>query len=58
MNEDSSVKGPATEKYDQTTAIGILVNAVHVAQSRGAWKLDEAEVLMKAVRAFLKPANE
>ncbi len=49
-----SIKAPENEKLDQQTALNILVNAVHVGQSRGAWKLEEAEVLLKAIRVFMK----
>lgn len=46
------------EKLDQNTALSILVNAVHVGQSRGAWKLEETEVLLRAIRAFVRPSTE
>ena len=46
------------EKLDQNTALSILVNAVHVGQSRGAWKLEETEILLRAIRAFVKPKQE
>ena len=46
------------EKLDQNTALSILVNAVHVGQSRGAWKLEETEVLLRAIRAFVRPKTE
>ena len=45
------------EKIDQNTALSILVNAVHVGQSRGAWKLEETEVLLRAIRAFVRPSS-
>ena len=46
------------EQLDQNTALSILVNAVHVGQSRGAWKLEETEVLLRAIRAFVRPKTE
>lgn len=42
------------EEIDQNTAVKILVNAIYVGQSRGAWKLEECETLLKAIRAFTK----
>jgi len=42
------------EVIDQNTALNILVDAIRVGQSRGAWKLEETEVLLKAIRAFTK----
>jgi len=48
------IKSPESEKFDQQTALNILVNAIHVGQSRGAWKLEEAEILLKAIRVFIK----
>jgi len=42
------------EPLDQNAALNILVSAIHVGQSRGAWKLEESEVLLKAIRAFTK----
>ena len=46
------------ETLDQNTALNILVNAVHVGQSRGAWKLEETELLLKAIRSFVKKDKE
>lgn len=46
------------ESLDQNTALNILVNAVHVGQSRGAWKLEETELLLKAIRSFVKKDKE
>lgn len=42
------------ENLDQNTALNILVNAVHVGQNRGAWKLEETPILLKAIHAFVK----
>ena len=53
-SQTSSFGAPEAETFDQNTALNILVNAVHVGQSRGAWKLDETPVLLKAIRAFVK----
>jgi len=52
--QPSTFGAPEQENFDQNTALNILVNAVHIGQSRGAWKLDETPVLLKAIRAFVK----
>lgn len=41
------------EKMDQQSALKLLVNAVHIGQTRGVWKLDEAVLLNKAIAAFV-----
>ena len=45
---------PSEEIFDQNTALNVLVNAVHVGQNRGAWKLEETPILLKAIQAFMK----
>jgi len=53
--EASSFGAPTTdEKFDQNTALNVLVNAVHVGQNRGAWRLEETPILLKAINAFMK----
>ena len=61
MNDQSNEKNltiPEVEntngQLDQKTALNILVNAIYVGQTRGAWKLEESEILSKAVKAFVK----
>ena len=41
----------------QQQAIGLLVQGVQIAQQRGAYNLEEAELIAIAIRAF-KPAEE
>lgn len=45
---------PESDNFDQTAALNVLVNAVHVGQNRGAWKLEEVPILLKAINAFVK----
>jgi hypothetical protein len=55
MQETTGFGVPLTEEnLDQNTALNILVNAVHVGQNRGAWKLEETPILLKAIQAFMK----
>ena len=46
------------ENLTQQQAIGLLVQGVQIAQSRGAYNLNEAELIAKAIRAFSSPASE
>jgi len=39
-------------------ALNILVQAVRIAQSKGAYTLEDAEVISKAVKIFAPPAPE
>jgi len=59
---DNQILGMSSQQIpdtlDQNTALNILVNAVHVGQSRGAWKLEETELLLKAIRSFVKKDKE
>ena len=43
-----------TETLEQKAALTVFVNAVQVAQSRGAWRLEESSILYKAIQAFTK----
>ena len=42
------------EPLEQKAALAVFVNAVQVAQSRGAWRLEESCMLYKAIQAFTK----
>ena len=43
---------------DQNQALNTLVQAVNLAQQRGAFNLKEAAVLANAVQVFTPPAEE
>lgn len=43
---------------DKNKALLILVNAARVAQSKGIFTLEEAELVSKAIRAFMVAAPE
>lgn len=45
------------ETLTQQQAIGLLVQGVQIAQQRGAYNLEEAELIAIAIRAF-KPQSE
>jgi hypothetical protein len=42
------------ESLEQKAALTVFVNAIQVAQSRGAWRLEESSMLYKAIQAFTK----
>lgn len=52
--EGTNFGAPDAEKFEQSAALNVLVNAIHVGQSRGAWKLEETPVLLKAINSFVK----
>jgi hypothetical protein len=43
------------EPLEQKAALNVFVNAVQIAQSRGAWRIEESSMLYKAIQAFTKP---
>lgn len=55
--EESSQDQPTNtpqEITSQSHALGIILNAIEVAQRRGAFNLDEAELLSRARKLFIK----
>lgn len=40
------------EAEDQNQALNVLVQAVRLAQKRGAYELEETELILKAVKVF------
>ena len=45
------------DKLDQQQALQVLVDAARVAQSKGIFTLDDAELVNKAIKAFLRPTG-
>jgi hypothetical protein len=45
------------EKLTQQQALQVLVDAARVAQSKGIFTLDDAELVNKAIKAFVPPAG-
>lgn len=54
MDSKKEISAPDSEVMDQNTALNVLVDAIRVGQSRGAWRLEETEILLKAIRTFTK----
>lgn len=46
------------EKLTHQQALQVLVDAARVAQSKGIFTLDDAELVNKAIKAFMPPAQE
>jgi len=42
------------EEFTQNHALQVLVNAVKVAQKRGAYELEETEIILKAIKMFVQ----
>lgn len=45
------------QELTQAQAINVLIQAVRIAQSKGAYTLEDAELVAKAIRLFV-PANQ
>lgn len=46
------------ETLTQEQAIGVLIQAVQIAQSKGAYTLEDAEIISRAIKAFKKETEE
>ena len=55
-NRDNLIFGVenTNEPLEQKAALTVFVNAVQIAQSRGAWRIEESSILYKAIQAFTK----
>lgn len=43
---------------NQETALRVIIQGINLAQSRGAYNLNEAELLSKCIKMFKRPADE
>lgn len=61
-NENGTQQAPVTTKIPETLnhqqALQVLIDAARVAQSKGVFTLDDAELVNKAIKAFIPPAQE
>jgi len=53
-----SVQNNPSEIKDMNQALNVIISAIDVAQSRGAFKLEEAELLSKAKKMFIKKTDD
>lgn len=55
-NQQQSMQIP--NELTQQQALEVLVSGVQVAQSKGVYNLQEAELISKACRVFIKPQHQ
>ncbi len=48
----------STTQSEQENSLKVLIQAVHMAQSRGVYTFEEAELLSKCIRKFVKTPEE
>ena len=46
------------ETLTQEQGIGVLIQAVQIAQSKGAYTLEDAEIISRAIKLFKKETGE
>lgn len=60
--EEIGTKAPINmeipERLNQQQALQVLVDAARAAQAKGIFTLDDAELVNKAIKAFMPPTNE
>lgn len=42
------------EEFTQSHAVQVLINAAKVAQKRGAFEIEETEIILKAIKMFIQ----
>jgi len=45
------------QELNQSQAVNVLIQAVRIAQSKGAFTLDDAELVSKAIKVFVPPTD-
>ena len=58
MQNNNQKSLASVDHQNQQQALGVIIQAVHIAQNRGVFNLNEAELLAKCVRMFQAPAEE
>lgn len=53
--KSSEIDASIPDKLTQQEALAILIQGVNVAQSKGVYSLDDAALIAKAVRTFVRP---
>ena len=46
-----------TQEMNQGQAVNVLIQAARIAQQKGAFTLEDAEMVSKAIRVFVPPAE-
>ena len=57
ITEKPQAQPSIPESLNQQQALQVLVDAAKIAQSKGIFTLDDAELVNKAIRAFIPPAG-
>lgn len=47
-----------TQEMNQSQAINVLIQAARIAQAKGAFTLEDAELVSKAIKVFVPPTEE
>ena len=47
-----------TQEMNQGQAVNVLIQAARIAQQKGAFTLEDAEMVSKAIKVFVPPADE
>lgn len=47
-----------TEEMNQGQAVNVLIQAARIAQTKGAFTLEDAELVSKAIKVFVPPTEE
>lgn len=47
-----------TQEMNQGQAVNVLIQAARIAQQKGAFTLEDAEMVSKAIRVFVPPTEE
>jgi len=47
-----------TQEMNQGQAVNVLIQAARIAQQKGAFTLEDAEMVAKAIKVFIPPVNE
>jgi hypothetical protein len=56
LNENGSPNAPI-DLNNKNNALLVLVNAAKIGQSKGVYTLEEAELISRAIRAFMVPVS-
>ncbi len=46
------------QEMNQAQAVNVLIQAARIAQGKGAYTLEDAEMVAKAIRVFVPPTEE
>ena len=53
-----STENTTQEEMNQGQAVNVLIQAARIAQAKGAFTLEDAELVSKAIKVFVPPTEE